>query len=133
MSKAKNMKEKYELEFLFKTNTRVLESMITTADGLAEWFADDVNVNDDIYTFEWDGSSEDARLVSHKSHSKVRFHWISDEEEGLDTYFEISYSVDPLTSDVVVKVIDFAYPEDMESAKLLWDQQIHDLKRHIGA
>ncbi|MEN9303743.1 MAG: hypothetical protein RL264_2172 [Bacteroidota bacterium] len=133
MSTAKNMKEKYELEFLFKTNTRVLETMITTPDGLAEWFADDVNVNDDIYTFEWDGSSEEARIVNLKSNSKVRFHWISDEEEGLDTYFEISYSVDPLTSDVVVKVVDFAYPEDLESSKMLWEQQILDLKRHIGA
>ena len=57
------MKEKYELEFLLKTSPRVLEKLINTPDGLSEWFADDVNINDDIYSFEWDGNEEEARLL----------------------------------------------------------------------
>ena len=44
------MKEKFELEFLFKTSPRVLENMISTPGGLAEWFADDVNNEDDLYS-----------------------------------------------------------------------------------
>ena len=87
------MKEKYELEFLFKTLPRVLENMLATPSGLAEWFADDVNVNEDIYSFEWDGNIEEARMINHKQHSKIRFRWLSDEEEGLDTYFELSYFI----------------------------------------
>jgi hypothetical protein len=127
------MKEKYELEFLFKTLPRVLENMIATPSGLSEWFADDVNVNDDIYSFEWDGNVEKARMINHKVHTKIRFRWLADEEEDLDTYFEISYLVDPMTSSVAVIITDFAYPEDKDSAILLWDQQIHTLKRLLGA
>ncbi len=127
------MKEKYELEFLFKTLPRILENMIATPSGLSEWFADDVNVNDDIYSFEWDGNVEKARMINHKVHTKIRFRWLTDEEEGLDTYFEISYYVDPMTSSVAVNITDFAYPEDKDSAILLWDQQIHTLKRLLGA
>lgn len=127
------MKEKYELEFLFKTLPRVLENMIATPSGLSEWFADDVNVDDDIYSFEWDGNVEKARMINHKVHTKIRFRWLTDEEEGLDTYFEISYLVDPMTSSVAVIITDFAYPEDKDSAILLWDQQIHTLKRLLGA
>jgi len=127
------MKEKYELEFLFKTLPRVLENMIATPSGLCEWFADDVNVDDDIYSFEWDGNIEKARMINHKLHTKIRFRWLSDEEEGLDTYFEISYLVDPMTSSVAVIITDFAYPEDKESAILLWGQQVHTLKRLLGA
>ena len=127
------MKEKYELEFLFKTLHRVLENMIATPSGLSEWFADDVNVDDDIYSFEWDGNVEKARMINHKVHTKIRFRWLADEEEDLDTYFEISYLVDPMTSSVAVIITDFAYPEDRESSILLWDQQIHTLKRLLGA
>ena len=127
------MKEKFELEFMLNSSPRVLENMIITPSGLSKWFADDVNVHDDIYTFEWDGSEEQARLVNGKSGSKIRFQWLSDEEEGLETYFEIGYHIDPITSSVALRITDFAYPDDKESAKLLWDQQVHDLKRLLGA
>ena len=104
------MKEKYKLEFLLKTNPRVLDKLLSTPDGLADWFADDVRVSDDIYTFEWDGNSEPARLLQLKMNSKIRFQWIEDEEEGLDTYFELAYIVDPMTSSVILHITDFATP-----------------------
>lgn len=127
------MKEKYKLEFLLKTNPRVLDKLISTPDGLADWFADDVKVNDDIYTFEWDGNAEPARLVQLKMNSKIRFQWLEDEEEGLDTYFELAYVVDPMTNSVILHITDFATPSDQESSAALWHQAISDLKRIIGA
>ncbi len=126
------MKEKFELEFLFKTSPRVLENMISTPGGLAEWFADDVNNEDDLYSFEWDGNIEQANLLFNKNNSKVRFKWI-DDDDGVETYFEISSTVDPMTASVSLQIIDFAYPEDKESAILLWTQQVGDLKRILGA
>ena len=65
------MKEKIELEYLIKTSPRVLENMIGSPTGLSEWFADDVNANDDIYSFVWDGSVEEARLITHKMNTKI--------------------------------------------------------------
>ena len=127
------MKEKYKLEFLLKTSPRVLDKLISTPDGLGDWFADDVRVNDDIYTFEWDGNAERARLVQLKMNSKIRFQWLEDEEEGLDTYFELAYIVDPMTNSVILHITDFATPSDQESSAALWNQAISDLKRIIGA
>ncbi len=127
------MKEKFELEYLLKTSPRVLENMIGSPTGLSEWFADDVNANDDIYSFVWDGSVEEARLITHKMNTKIKFKWLADEEEGLDTYFEINYQVDSMTSMVALRIVDFAYAEDKEGAIMLWDQQINDLKRLLGA
>lgn len=126
-------KEKYKLEFLLKTSPRVLEKLITTPDGLSDWFADDVKVQDDIYTFEWDGNEEQARLVLYKMNSKIRFQWLEDEEEGLDTFFELSYVVDPMTNSVILHITDFASPSDKEGNLALWNQAINDLKRIIGA
>jgi hypothetical protein len=127
------MKEKYELEFILNSSPRILEKMFSTADGLSEWFADDVNVKDDIYTFSWDGSSESARLIHHKLQSRIRFKWISDEEDDIDSFFEIGYNIDPITNQVALNITDFALPEDRESAILLWNQQVSDLKRLLGA
>jgi len=32
-------KEKFELEYVLKTSPKVLDKMISTPDGLSEWFA----------------------------------------------------------------------------------------------
>jgi uncharacterized protein YndB with AHSA1/START domain len=126
-------KEKYKLEFLLKTSPRVLEKLITTPDGLSDWFADDVKVQDDIYTFEWDGNEEQARLLLYKMNSKIRFQWLEDEEEDLETYFELSYIIDPMTNSVILHITDFANSSDKEGNLALWNQAISELKRIIGA
>lgn len=127
------MKEKFELEFLLKTSLRVLDNMIGSPSGLSEWFADNVTVRDDMYSFEWDGAIEEARLLTRKMNSKMKFRWIEDEDNGDDFYFEMNIYIDPMTGIASLKVVDYGFPEDIESAKMLWEQQISDLKRIIGA
>jgi len=127
------MKEKFELEYLLKTSLRVLDNMIGSPSGLSEWFADNVTVRDDMYSFEWDGAIEKARLLTRKMNSKMKFKWIEDEENEDDYYFEMNIDIDPMTGIASLKIVDYGYAEDIESAKMLWDQQINDLKRIIGA
>jgi hypothetical protein len=79
----------------------------------------------------WD--AEPARLLQLKMNAKIRFQWLEDEEEGLDTYFELAYIVDPMTNSVILHITDFATPSDQESSAALWNQAISDLKRIIGA
>ena len=59
-------KEKYTLEFLINASNKIIYNCLTSPSGLSEWFADDVNIRNDIYTFKWDGSEEDARLLNKK-------------------------------------------------------------------
>jgi hypothetical protein len=126
-------KEKYELEFLLRTSVKVLNNMLSTPSGLSEWFADDVNIKDDVYTFIWDGSEEEARLLNKKNNAKIKWQWIEDEEDDIDSYFELKYDVDPMTKAVILTVTDFAEPDEMEEAQRLWEQQIGELKRVLGA
>lgn len=126
-------KEKFEMEYLLKTSTKVLDNMISTPSGLSEWFADDVNIKDDIYTFFWDGSEEEARLISRKTNAKVKWQWIEDEEDEIESYFELKYEVDPMTKAVVLLITDFAESDEIEEAQRLWDKQISNLKRVLGA
>lgn len=124
-------KEKYELEYLLKTSIKVLDNMVSTPSGLSEWFADDVNIKDDVYTFIWDGSEEEAKLISKKNNAKIRWQWVENEDE--DVYFELRYEVDPMTKSVILTVTDFAESDELEEAQRLWEQQVTTLRRTLGA
>ena len=125
--------EKYEMEFLLRTSLKSLDTMISTPSGLSEWFADDVNIKDDVYSFFWDGSSEDARLLSKKAHARVKWRWIEAEEDGEDTFFEFRYEVDPMTKSVILLVTDFAEDDELDESQRLWEKQIGTLKQKLGA
>ncbi|MFN3917878.1 MAG: START-like domain-containing protein [Flavobacteriales bacterium] len=124
------VKEKYTLEYIMRTSERALVNCLSTPSGLSEWFADDVNVKKDVYTFVWDGSEESAKLV-HLRNNSIRFQWLND--EGTQCYFEFSYRVDPLTQDIVFFVTDHAEADEIEESKLLWDSQVNELRKKLGA
>lgn len=126
-------KIKFEQEYLFKTSSKVLNTMVTTPSGLSEWFADDVDIKDDIYTFYWSGSEEVARLISKKANDHIKFQWLEDEEEDLDTYVEIKFKVDPMTKAVVLHLTSFADEDELEEVQLYWESTIEELRRVIGA
>lgn len=123
----------FELEFEIKSSINILFNMISTPSGLSEWFSDNVNIKKDVYSFIWDGSEEKARLISKKKSDFIRFKWLNDEEEGYDTFFEIKIKVEELTNDVALIIKDFAYEDEVEEAKLLWENQVSDLKKIIGS
>ena len=122
---------KYELEYPIHSSINILFDRLSSLSGLSEWFADDVNVDrDGVYTFTWEGSEQQAKLVSKKKNDHVRFKWLGSDEE----YFEFLIQVDELTNDVSLIVTDFAEDEeDKEDAVQLWDLQIDNLKKIIGS
>ena len=126
-------REKFELEFPLRASPKMLFPFLSTPSGMSEWFCDDVNSRSELFTFFWDGSEEQARLIKKQQDRLVRFRWISDEEDELDTYFEFRIELDALTNDTSIIVTDFAESDDMEEAKLLWDSQIRELQHLIGA
>lgn len=126
-------KLKFEQEYLLQTSSKVLETMIMTPSGMSEWFADDVNIKDDIYTFTWNGSEEQARLLGKKNNEFIKFQWLEDEEEGLDTYLELRFRVDPMTKSVILNLTSFAEEDEMEEVQLYWSNTIDELRRVMGA
>lgn len=126
-------KERFELEYVLRTSPKVLDKLLSTPDGLSEWFADDVVVKDDLYTFHWDGSEEQARLISKKAGEYIKWQWLNDEEDELETFFEMKYHIDPMTKVVILTVSDFAEKTEKDEIVRLWESQISDLRRVIGA
>jgi uncharacterized protein YndB with AHSA1/START domain len=126
-------KIKYELEFPITSSPQLLYQYISTPSGLSEWFADNVNSRGEIFTFIWDDSEEKARLSSKKSGEKVKFRWVDTENKDSEYYFELRILVDEITKDVSLMVVDFAEENDIAESKLLWENQISDLKHVLGS
>ena len=126
-----NEKIKYELEFPIHASPSLLYQYISTPSGLSEWYADNVNSRGELFKFIWDGAEEQAKLLTKKSGERIKFRWLDDEDEPY--YFEIKIQVDEITKDVSVIVTDFAEEDEIEESKMLWENQISDLKQVLGS
>lgn len=126
-------KIKFEMEFPIHASPQLLFQYISTPSGLSEWFADNVNSRGEVFTFIWNDSEEKARLLSKKTGERIKFRWLEDEEDEASYYFEIKIQVDDITKDVSLIVTDFIEEDEIEEAKMLWDNQISDLKQVLGS
>jgi uncharacterized protein YndB with AHSA1/START domain len=109
----------------------MLYQYFSSPSGLEEWFADRVNSRGKLMTFMWDDSEEEATIVTKKQDERARFKWTESEDD--DSYFEFRIQVDAITKDVSLIVTDFADDDEVEEAKMLWENQIDELKHRIGA
>ncbi len=127
----KEPKGKFELEYVMHTSPGILYEFLTSPSGLSEWFADDVNIHEGVFTFYWEGSEQKAKLIGFKEDKFVRLQWL-DKPDG--TYFEFRIERDELTGDISLIVTDFAdEAADLKTSKLLWDSQVNQLLHVIGS
>ncbi len=126
-------KKPFSIEFDFHASPQLLFQYLSTPSGLSEWFADNVNSRGEDFTFIWDDSEEYAKLLQKKTNEKVRFRWINDEEDQDDYHFEFRIQVDEITKDVSLIVSDFADEDELDEAKMLWENLVGSLKQVLGA
>ena len=123
-------KIKYEIEFVIQSSPQLLYQYLATPSGLSEWFADNVNSRGEMFSFIWDGSEEQAKLLKKKNDEFVKFTWTEEED---DSFFEMKIIVDEITKDVSLFITDFADEDELDEAKMLWENQVSDLKQVLGS
>lgn len=125
-------KEKIQLEYIIKASSKSLYTSISTPEGLSEWFADEVHVEQgsSVFEFVWDGDAQKAHMVMQKAPNFIRFHW---EDEDDTEYFEFRIVIDSLTQDMVFVIVDFVEPDEKDDAEQLWNLQVETLKKSLGA
>jgi uncharacterized protein YndB with AHSA1/START domain len=123
-------KKKFTIEYEIKSSPRILYGFLSEANGLTQWFADDVTVRDQVYTFTWDDEQQKAKLIAIKENKMVRFKWVEDEPQ---CFFEMEILQDELTNDVALSITDFAVEDAISERKLIWDNQVEYLISVLGA
>lgn len=122
---------KFEIEIVIRASAELLYEFLVSPSGLSEWFCNDVNIRNGIYTFIWDGQMQQARLLKTIEEQLVRFQWV---EKTDGSYFEFKIQKDDLTNDISLIITDFATDKgEQESAKLLWHSQIDKLLHVMGS
>ena len=125
-------KTKVQYEFPMHCQSEILYEYMASAEGLSEWFADDVEERGDDFFFNWNsGPDEKATLIRYKPESFVRFRW--EEDEGSKNYFEMTIVIDDITDDLALNVVDFCDPGDEDENRLYWENLIENLRLKLGA
>jgi uncharacterized protein YndB with AHSA1/START domain len=125
-------KSKLQLEYLINCSPKVLYNRLSTASGLSEWFADDVHVKGNVFTFVWENAGQIAEKKNQKENKMVRYEWVDNDDKD-DNYFEFIINQDDLTNDVSLLIIDFTEEDERQSTTDLWNTQITKLKHLLGS
>jgi hypothetical protein len=132
MTKKKLFTADYEVH----ASIKMLYPYIQSASGLAEWFAEDVKINnmDKTLTFCWDNEQRKAREVAHRPNHFARFEFFPDskEDEKDPSYFELRLEFNELTQSVFLKVSDYTEFEDIDEINDLWDGLVENLRKTVG-
>ncbi len=123
-------KKKFNIEYEIKSSPRILYGFLSEANGLTQWFADNVTVRDQVYTFTWDDEQQKAKLIAVRENKLVRFKWVDDDPQY---FFEMEILQDELTNDVALSITDFAVEDTIVERKQIWDNQVEYLISVLGA
>ena len=124
-------KSKFLYEYEINASKKMLYPYFTTASGLAQWFADDVTIDEDHnFNFIWEGEDHKAKMVSHRTNSFVKFLFLTEEDDRY--YVEFKIDLNELTQTTFIKVIDYSDFEDKEEQGEVWENLLHTLKEIVG-
>lgn len=125
-------KRKFNLEYnLNAVSGPILWNAIGTPTGLQTWMADNVTVDEDVYTFEWSQDEiRQAELTHRRINSHIRFHWLDDEDPK--SFFELRMEYNELTGDYTLLITDFAEEDEVEELTDLWEAEVNQLMRLCG-
>ncbi|MCS6991023.1 MAG: SRPBCC domain-containing protein [Chitinophagales bacterium] len=120
---------KFTREYVIKSSPAILWEMLSTPSGLAEWFANEVDQRGKEFFFTWESEKQSARVIAQEEEHFIRFQWSN---APPDEYFEFRIDITDITNDTVLIITDFANPSEQHDAEMLWDQQVHQLKKRLG-
>ena len=129
-------KQKFVGEFEINASKAMLFPYLSTASGLSQWFADDVNIDSFNKTliFILDGEERVAKIDSLKNNQYIKFIFVhEDEDEDDKDFMEFRLEINELTQSVFIKVTEYTETDDLEESHQIWENLLSNLKEIIGA
>jgi uncharacterized protein YndB with AHSA1/START domain len=128
-------KMKFVKEYEINASPKLLFQYFSTASGLSEWIADNVNMDKDKnFVFEWDNEKHAAKLVHKKDNHTVKFEFLEDDGATSEDpcYMQLDIALNALTETVFVTITDYSDIDDEVELNELWDYSFGSLKQIIG-
>ena len=122
-------KVQYTLEYPVRCSPAILYEFLRSPSGLHEGFADEVYERDGVFTFNWNGTEDKAKLLDQEQDKFVRFQW---DHMAKDEFFELSINKSEVTNQTILVIKDFADKKDVKDQSQLWEYQVKDLFHRIG-
>ena len=122
-------KVRYTLEYPVRCSPGILYDFLSTPTGLQEWFAEKVDERDGVFSFSWNGTTEEAEVMEHEENKFIRFHWLNSPN---GEYFEFAIERSELTNLTILVVNDFADKKEIKDQSQLWETQVKDLFHRLG-
>jgi uncharacterized protein YndB with AHSA1/START domain len=123
-------REKIEMEFIFRASPAILYTFLTTPACIVRWFCDEVDIQDDVFTFVWEGSEEKADMADDIEEERVRFKW--HDADDASEYLEFKMYKSSITNETVVELTDWCDDDEAEEQKDLWETQMKKLRVEVG-
>jgi uncharacterized protein YndB with AHSA1/START domain len=132
MAKKRLFTSDYEIH----ASVKMLYPYIQTAGGLAEWFADDVRINNINKTFKflWDHEEHIAKQVAFRTNHFARYEFLPEgpDDEKDPSYLEFRLEFNELTQSVYLKIFDYSDFDDQNELQDLWDGLVDNLRKTVG-
>ena len=128
-------KKKYNIEYEIRSSPKILFNFISTPNGLAQWFADDVNLDPQKnFVFIWDNQKSPAKKTIQKLNQQVKYEFISKDPKDNDdpSYIEFNLEESELTQTSFLKIIDYSEIESEQDMQELYQSLVHNLKEIVG-
>ena len=120
----------FELEYEVRASAKMVFPYLSTASGLASWFADDVIIKPrGEFDFLWDGEHHIGHVNIKKQNKEVRIDLEGDDE----TYVNFELDTNEFTQSLFLKIIDASDMADSdEECAEIWDGLVEEMKDQFG-
>lgn len=119
-----------KIEFLFRASPSILYNFMTSPDYLIRWYCDTADIENDVFTFSWEGYAEKATLIDDIEEERLRFRWEDTEIE--EEFWELKFSKSEVTNETILEIIDFCDEGEEEDQRMIWESQIEQLRIVTG-
>ena len=120
---------------LISSSAPIIWDLISTDAGLSRWMADSVTQEGEQLTFVWGElwshhEVRTATIVEKIKNEYIRISW--DDEEGPDNFFKLRMDKSHITNDYVLTITDFAWDDEVDSLRTIWNDNLARLRNTSG-